>query len=347
THGLDLCGHPGQACDLGPGRWFQVPGQDLVWRWVLPDDPSALEGVESTQGKCSSSAAAHLGRRFNSNECFGAYGHEFNEREMLGLANWCFVRGVNRLYPHAFYYSIRGPRRHERPPDVGPHSPWWPRYQRFAEACRWLSWLITDATHVCQVAVLGLSDHLPWAAAKHLFQHQIDFNYLEARHLWEDACVSANGIRLRGFHYPVLIVESPPEPPPRIWESLAPLLAAGGVCAYRADAPGTRRVDDAPALLAALRNRITPDLTLEIPEPALRVRHMLKHDRHVWLLANESYRPLAVRAQPLRPGPFRLLNPWDRTDEPWDPATPIPIAPAASVVLVEAPPEYPYQSVGE
>jgi hypothetical protein len=45
----------------------------------------------------------HLGHRRNSNELYGAYGHYLTYGEMEWLANWCFVRGQNLLYPHAFY----------------------------------------------------------------------------------------------------------------------------------------------------------------------------------------------------------------------------------------------------
>ena len=116
--------------------------------------------------KCASSAMIHLGRRRNSNELYGAYGHNLTFAEVQWLANWCFVRGQNLLYPHAFYYSVRGPRRDERPPDVGPNSPWWDRYKPYADACRRLSWLNTDSRHVCEVAILAATQWLPDVPAK-------------------------------------------------------------------------------------------------------------------------------------------------------------------------------------
>jgi hypothetical protein len=76
SRGVALMGHPDRGDEIGVQRHFHMPGQDLVWRWVLPDHPTAVEGHESTQGKCSSSAMLHLGRRRNSNEFCGAYGHE-------------------------------------------------------------------------------------------------------------------------------------------------------------------------------------------------------------------------------------------------------------------------------
>ncbi|MGO9876870.1 MAG: hypothetical protein ACLPVY_24105 [Acidimicrobiia bacterium] len=342
AHRVDLCGHPGQPTDLGQQRWFQVPGQDLVWRSVLPDSPTAVEGRESTQAKCSSSAALHLGRRFNSNECFGAYGQGFDEREMLGLANWCFVRGVNRLYPHAFYYSVRGPRAYERPPDVGPNSPWWDRYRPFARGCQWLCWLNTDSRHVCSVTILGDSNALPWAAARVLFEHQIDFTYLEARHLREEATVDADGLHLAGMHYDVLIVDAQLPPPREVLDPLRPLAAAGRVVTYGAGnsaaeiaaSVGAPEPSRSPAqLVEAIRARTGPDLVLAEPEPALRVRHVVKDGVHAWLLANECYRTLHVVAEVPVAGERLLLDPWTGATTPLPRGAELVISPASSVVV--------------
>ena len=171
-------GHPAGSMDIGPERYFQVPGQDLVWRYIEPG-PKALEGQHSTTAKCASSAMANLGLRRNSNELFGAYGHNLTYNEMEWLAYWCLVRGQNLLFPHAFYYSIRGPRFDERPPDVGPNSVWWDKYKLFADACRRLSWLNTDSKQVCSMAILCETDWLPDKFAKACYTNQRDFKYLE------------------------------------------------------------------------------------------------------------------------------------------------------------------------
>ncbi len=176
AHNLELMGHPERADDIALERYFDVPGQDIVWRWVLPG-PTATQGPQSTQAKCASSAAAHLRRHRNSNEFCGAYGHELTYEEMCFLANWLFVRGQNWLIPHAYYYSIRGPRRDERPPDVGLNAPWKDRLAETNRRWEELSQLVAEGEHVCRVAILCSGDECPWPAAEVLFQHQIDFNY--------------------------------------------------------------------------------------------------------------------------------------------------------------------------
>ncbi len=285
-HRIPLTGHPGEADDYGAMRYFHLPGQDMVWRWILPDTPSALEGAESTQAKCSSSAALHSGRRRNANECCGAYGHELTWEEMQWLARWCLVRGVNLLYPHAFYYSMRGPRRDERPPDVGPNSPWWDRYPEYADACRRISWLNTDSEHVCSVAILTRSVGLPWRPAKACFQHQFDFNYLEEREVCEQAKVSPDGIRIRGMTYRALIVAHEPER--STVRVLEPMARAGRILPYGPATTGSE-------LIAALKKLVPPTVQVDPPAPALRVRHVRKAGFDWFLLFNEERPPLQVR----------------------------------------------------
>ena len=239
-HGIALTGHPAKADDLGAERYFHMPGQDIVWRWVLPDDPTALEGAQSTQGKCGSSAMIHTGRRRNANELCGAFGHGLTWEEMNWLADWCFVRGTNMLFPHAFYYSVRGIRWDERPPDVGPNNAWWGRYKSYADRCRRLCWLNTDSRHICTVAILGQVDWLPWQAAKILFQQQRDFNYVEERHLWEDAVVDESGIHLAGMHYRAVLAAH--EPDARALPALETLAEAGRLAAMRPADAGVRTI---------------------------------------------------------------------------------------------------------
>ena len=228
-HGVALCGHPDRGDDIASQRFFHVPGQDLVWRWVEPDQPTAIEGPESTQAKASSSAAVHLGRHRNGNEFCGAYGPQTTFDEFQWLAKWCLVRGVNLLIPHAFYYSVRGPRRDERPPQVGPFSPWWDRFKPFADACRRLCWLNATGRHVCDVAILT-GDRCPWRAAKALLEDQRGFNYLEDRLLLDDtAAASADAIAVGPMRYRVLVVEDESLLTPQLRAVLAPFLAAGRV----------------------------------------------------------------------------------------------------------------------
>jgi hypothetical protein len=243
---------------------------------------------------------AHLGRRRNANEVYGAYGHQLTFDEMKWLADWLLVRGVNLLVPHAFYYSVRGPRVDERPPDVGPHSPWWDAFGAFADYAARLCRMNTEGRHVCDLAVLGLADELPWRAARALFEAQIDFNYLEARHLWEDAEVDAGGIRIAGMRYRALVLDGM-EPPPRAEAALAKLDHAGRLVRWSAGG------------LPAVERLVTPDVRLAPAHADVRFRHVLRDGTHYYLFFNEGGGGIRTGLQVAAEGRRRWLDPWRGT----------------------------------
>ena len=60
---MALTGHPAAGNDMSTLAQFQWPGQDVVWRWVLPGNSTGLEGPESVTAKAATSAARVAGRR--------------------------------------------------------------------------------------------------------------------------------------------------------------------------------------------------------------------------------------------------------------------------------------------
>jgi hypothetical protein len=251
------------------------------------------------------------------NEFCGAYGHNFTFEEMQWLANWLIIRGCNLLVPHAFYYSIRGPRIDERPPDVGPNNTWWPQYKPFAQATSRLCWLNTDSTHVCGLAILGLNDHLPWRAAKVCFQHQRDFNYLEARHLWEDARVDGEGIRIAGMHYRALVLEE--DPPEKARAAVNTLAKAERIIRWHeaiSDSEFIRRIDD----------RVPPDVQISPNTPSLRVRHVRKAEEDYYLLFNEGAQEAELTLRLSAKGTRSVLDPHSGRHEPLSSDKPLRLA---------------------
>jgi hypothetical protein len=224
----------------------------------------------------------HRSRRRNANEFGGAYGHETTFDEVQWLVNWLLVRGVNLLIPHAFYYSVRGPRRDERPPQLGPHAPWWDDFKPFADHCRRLCALNTDAAHVCDIAILTGPDHCPWRLAKALFQHQRDFNYLELDLLEHEATVDKRGVHLAGMHYRAVIDDG------------LPRLSSGVQQKLRTLARYDRLLDqhEPRPVLDALGDLCPPDVVCAAPTPGLRVRHVVKDEQHFYMLFNEAAQPI-------------------------------------------------------
>lgn len=304
-HGIALTGHPAESDEIRPLRLFQIPGQDMVWRWVLPGEATMREGVHSTVAKCSSSVARHDRRRRNGNEIYGAYGWHLTMDEMKGLADWLTVRGVNLLFPHAFYYSLSGPRAFERPPDLGIGNTWWPHYRLFADYTSRLCWLMTDSRQVCDVAVLSVHNHLPWRAAAWLFDNQVDFNYLEDWRLVEQARIADGRLLVGPMSYRLLIVDQDEPLPDAVAQRVKAFEAAGGMVR-------TCRSAATAELIAGLER----DVRLDPPSSDLRYAHVVKSGMQFYLFTNEGEQPIARTVTCRCQGKAEWFDPWGNRFRP-------------------------------
>lgn len=184
SHGIALMGHPAESNDIEEELFFHIPGQDLILRRVSPET-GGLREFDSVQAKLSADIARHLGRRRNANECFGVCNREnipwyFTAGDMKWYIDWLGQRGVNLFVPHAFFYSVLGQRKGERPPDVGPNNIWWRHYRRFSDYFKRLSWLMTDSVNGAKAAVLCDNNKVSYEEIACLYENQIEFNYLPA-----------------------------------------------------------------------------------------------------------------------------------------------------------------------
>lgn len=214
AHSIALAGHPEKSWEIGMMKFFHIPGQDVVWRFLGPENDMGVRGEHSVMAKCSSDAARHFGNRRNANECFGACSRNKNgwnlpPEDIKWYMDWLFIRGVNLLYPHAFFYSIDGRSRFmERPPDVGPNNIWWPYFGDISLYIKRMSWLMTDSNNTAQIAILSGEEYMPWQVAEGLYKNQLEFNYLEDELLFDAGCKIADGkVNIRNNAYSVIVVE--------------------------------------------------------------------------------------------------------------------------------------------
>ncbi|HEX2975184.1 MAG TPA: family 78 glycoside hydrolase catalytic domain, partial [Bacteroidales bacterium] len=275
----------------------------------------AIRGEHSTMAKCASSAMLHLGLSRNANELYGAYGHNLSFDELEWLANWCFVRGQNFLIPHAFFYSIRGPRFEERPPDVGPNSTWWNDYKPYADACRRLSWLNTGSKQVCDIAVLCEATWLPDRMPEVLYRNQRDFNYLEVSHLWGNARVSANGVQIAGMEYKAVLLDSLSSIPAEAAPSLKTLAAAGRLVLWNNPAmaalyKGSINVIGKEELIRVLGKLAKSDVSLKPASGSIRYRHVIKDGIHYYMLFNEEENTVRTNILIPEKGACYKVNPY-------------------------------------
>lgn len=156
-HNIALTGHPASSMDIGLLSEFDIPCQDIVWRYLYPGEASMTTGEHSTMGKAASDSARHTGKRRNGNECFGVCGHyddpyAFTRDDMKWYIDWLFARGCNLIIPHAFYYSLRDDRKDERPPEVGMHSEFWDEYKEISDYIKRCCAMNTDSVNITDVA---------------------------------------------------------------------------------------------------------------------------------------------------------------------------------------------------
>ncbi len=302
-HGIALTGHPAESNDFGALRQFQWPGQDMVWRWVLPGAESALSGPHSCAPKVASSAAILQGSRRNATEVLGAYGWQLTLDETKWLLDWHLVRGTNLFFLHATFYSIRGRRAFESEPDLGIHNVWWPYFQHVSDYVRRLCWLLSDGELRCKVAVFTQANHAGWAAARLLFQAQIDFLYIDEQAL-QHATIGERTLRIGDQQFQAVICDPPPE---RLPPALVDFAGAGGL--LLADWHPDSLIEQVVALLG--RDVDWP------AAPDLRVLHYAKAGREFYFLVNEGEEPISGAFSVAATGALERWDPLTGSAQPW------------------------------
>ncbi|MDB6167210.1 MAG: hypothetical protein JWM88_74 [Verrucomicrobia bacterium] len=308
AHGIALTGHPANSNELGILRRFQWPGQDLVWRMVVPGSASAVSGPDSLTAKAASSAARLGRRRFNSVEVFGGYGWTLTFDEIKWLLDWHFVRGTNHIYAHAAFYSIRGRRAFESEPDLAVNNVWWPHFGLLGDYGRRMCWLISDGEHVCETGIVSDGDALAWKASSVLLQCQQDFIFVDDPAL---ASAKVEGGRLTAGtqRLKLLIVDQPGILTAAAEERLAQFAAAGGKV-LREWSPENLGREVAAALGRDVEWRGNGGASL-------RTMHYRKGGRDFFLLVNEGEATLEGQASLGVAGRVERWNALDGSTAGW------------------------------
>jgi hypothetical protein len=325
-HKIAFTGHPEKSDDIGFLKFFHMPAQDLVYRWVAPEGELGIVGQHSTMAKCTSDSARHRGKRRNGNECFACCGKNkvewaFSADDMKWYMDWLFVRGVNLLIPHAFFYSIDGPRRiGERPPDVGPNNIWWPYYNQISDYIKRMSYLMTDSVNQAQVAVLCNGHELPYRIVKSLYENQIEFNYLEKELFQGEECrIEASSITIAKQLYKVLIIEDIQLIDMNILPKLQTLIKQGGnVIIYN---PLNKKVELKQAVVIKsfhylanmIQECICPDVIPSEVVKDLRMSHIMKDGYDFFVFVNEGENEIKTTIKLRAKGNMELWDAWRGT----------------------------------
>lgn len=320
--GISLTGHPAASDDIGLLQYFHIPGQDIVWRWLGPEEDKGITGRHSTMGKCSSDAARHKNKRRNLNECFGVCGKgsgwALTADDMKWYLDWLFVRGVNLISPHAFYYSIEGKRLHERAPDVGPNNIWWPEYARFAQYIKRMSWVMTDSVNTTNLAVLCLADRLSWKLARPLFERQMEFNYLEEKLLQNDCVVEGGLLSIANQQYDTIILDEAAEFEAETWDRLGKFIDQGGTVVQLVGEGGINgpdvgqyRFDSLDQLIDRISDKLQNRPVFEPAAPSLRISHVIKDGIHLYVIVNEGEGAIDGRLSVVEQGFTEIWDAWN------------------------------------
>ena len=315
AHSIALSGHPGKSWDIGLLRYFHIPGQDLVFRRVAPEEGKALSGADTVQAKCSSDAARHRGRRRNMNECFACGGKNgvewaFNADDMKWTMDWLFVRGVNLLVPHAFFYSLRGERQFgERPPDVGMNNIWWKHYGAFSDYIKRMSYMMTDSVNTAAVAVLCRGNEMPSEIVRPLYENQIEFNYLEESLLKDGSCRMDDGrLQIAAQSYDTMLIGDIS----LIGREVEAFAKEGGrVIVYN---PSGSAIGEAMISVSSYEQTLeylTKDPVITPACKDLRVSHIVKNGEHFYVLVNEGEQPIRGALSFPADGAVSAFDPWE------------------------------------
>lgn len=121
---------------------FHVPGVDKI-----------DEVTEKLAEKLVASIAHVNGRKRVLSETFANIGWKLAPPYMKQIVDYQFVRGVNWLCPHAFYFSIEDYRKFECPPSEFFQNPWWEHSKPFWDYVARLSAALSQGEHVAHVAL--------------------------------------------------------------------------------------------------------------------------------------------------------------------------------------------------
>ena len=307
-HSIALTGHPESSQDIGLLELFHIPGQDIVWRWVAPENDLALTGVHSTAAKCAADAARHLGRLRNANEVFGVCGPvgnpwAFTVDDMKWYLDYLFVRGCNMIIPHAFYYSLKSPMQYnERPPDVGPGNIWWNEYKQISQYIKRMSYIMTG-TNQCRTAVLCDDDQLPYRSVRTLYENQIEFNYLNRSALLK-ASVEKGHIRIAKQKYNLVLVEDEA----LLADELSEVLNKFGQNGGRVIKIGSMSPQE---IIDVVQCHAPPAVRIQPSSPDLRLSHVVLENVNFIVLTNEGDKPISATIVTSLDGVPEIWDPWE------------------------------------
>lgn len=140
-------------------EYFDIPGMDMISMKKTPE----IEIIAPYQ---VSSAAHQMGKKQIITESFAACGHGADFDDLKAVFSWQAVRGVTLLCHHLSPYSLRGLRKRDYPPAIGPQQPWWKYFHIFNDAVARIGAFLSEGEPSFDVLVLHPMTSC-WASFNH------------------------------------------------------------------------------------------------------------------------------------------------------------------------------------
>lgn len=168
-------------------EYFDIPGIDMLTMNKIP-------GISKIAPYQVSSVAHQMGKKQIITESFAACGHGADFDDLKAIFSWQAVRGVTLLCHHLSPYSLRGLRKRDYPPAIGPQQPWWKYFHIFNDAVARIGAFLSEGELSFDVLVLHPMTSC-WASFNHrgcaaIGEIQVRFTEilreLEAKHILFD-----------------------------------------------------------------------------------------------------------------------------------------------------------------
>jgi len=152
----DLLHEPGLHGEtFSPLRSMDIPG--IRWQGSkhgYEAAPSEFEPAPNVGPKLASSAAHASGAKRALVEIAGGAGWEITLSQLRTMVNWALATGISFIKPHAVFQSLKGMRKRDYPPSHFVQEPWWRYYLDFTDYTTRLSCLLSQGTHMADIALL-------------------------------------------------------------------------------------------------------------------------------------------------------------------------------------------------
>jgi hypothetical protein len=184
--------------------WYTAPGNDA---------PS--KGSSFLQTKVSSSIAHLYERPRTWLEAFHSMGWGSSGSWLTQQMDHHVIAGGNLVCMHGLYYATHGGWWEWAPPCFHFRMPYWPHVKKWLEYTERLSYLMSQGTHVCDIALMypteslqacpGADDKKVFDLALTLSNAGLDYDFINYRSLW-NATAAEGLLSVSGEQYKIIIL---------------------------------------------------------------------------------------------------------------------------------------------